>query len=136
EVSSIIRVPLLSRGNRMGLVTFARLGGEALYDDEDVAVARAAATMAAVDVQLTREEQRCARAIASRDEAVALAAHEIKTPLTLLYMLIDRVQALVPDDATVRSLGRMKGAVRHIEQIAAGILDASYFEQAGLQLNQ
>lgn len=135
-VSSLIRVPLLSHGNRLGLVTFARAKRAEPYDDEDVAEARVAATMAAMDVQLSREEKRCVEAIASRDEAIAMAAHEIKTPLTLLHMLIDRVQRLVPDDATVRSLARMKGAVRHVEQVAASILDASYFEHGCLQLRR
>lgn len=135
-VSSIIRVPLLSHGRKVGLATFAVCGRDERYGEEEVAVARAAATMAAMDVQLVREERRCARVLESRDEAVAMTAHEINTPVTLLAVLIDRLQMVVHDDRVVRTVGRMKDAVRHLDQLLVGILDASRFEHGGVQLRR
>jgi GAF domain-containing protein len=77
-------VPLLARERLLGALIFVRAAQGRAYDEADLALADEVsrrATLALDSAQLYRQAQ---EAIRARDDFISLAAHELKTPITLL----------------------------------------------------
>jgi PAS domain S-box-containing protein len=85
---SMIIVPIFAHGAPLGAMAMARTQGGA-YDEEDLAVATEVGRRVALALENARLFRRATEAIAVRDEFLAIAGHELNTPLTSLKMHLD-----------------------------------------------
>jgi signal transduction histidine kinase len=81
------------------------------------------------------------QAIEARDQFLAVAAHELRTPIATLTLLVDhlittlsRGAANAPADATLEELTLLKRQVHRLTALVVQMLDVSLITAGGLQL--
>jgi PAS domain S-box-containing protein len=88
---SLLCLPLLARGETIGMVTFAQTRSRRRFSDRDVAFAREIISRASIAVdnarlfgELQETADRLRQANAAKDEFLGLMSHELKTPITVI----------------------------------------------------
>ena len=81
------------------------------------------------------------QAIEARDQFLAVAAHELRTPIATLTLLVDHLIATLsrgaanaPADATLEELTLLKRQVHRLTALVVQMLDVSLITAGGLQL--
>src|SRR5262245_36692469 len=122
------------------------LGLLVLY--EDLSYASRQHAEAETALRLVAEERECLledrrQAVAARDQFLAVAAHELRTPLATLGLIIDHLMVPLHPHPTTESgsvvvqkpqLAMLKRQVDRLTALAAEMLDVSRLTGGGLQL--
>ena len=137
---SAMVVPLTVRGRTLGAITLVRSGGERRYREEDLRLAEDLARRAALAVDnalLYREAQ---QALHARDAFLSVAAHELKTPTTLILahaqLLQRRAEQSGASDRDRRSLRMLGSQAERLTQLIQVVLDVSRLQGGELRLNR
>ncbi|WP_437850537.1 AAA family ATPase [Sorangium sp. So ce363] len=124
-VHSFLRVPLLARHRRFGVMTLLATAPRRRYGPADLWLAQELASRAALALDNSRLFAEAQEAIERRDEFLLVASHELKTPLTSLTMqahllarLLPRLQRaeVAPEriDAAIQLLNRQIARLAHL----------------------
>ncbi|CAN95609.1 Protein kinase [Sorangium cellulosum So ce56] len=124
-VHSFLRVPLLARDRRFGVMTLLATAPRRHYRPADLWLAQELASRAALALDNSRLFAEAQVAIERRDEFLLVASHELKTPLTSLKMqahllarLLPRLQRaeVAPEriDAAIQVLNRQIARLAHL----------------------
>ncbi|WP_437765986.1 AAA family ATPase [Sorangium sp. So ce281] len=124
-VHSFLRVPLLARDRRFGVMTLLATAPRRRYGPADLWVAEELGLRAALALDNSRLFAEAQVAIERRDEFLLVASHELKTPLTSLKMqahllarLLPRLQRaeVAPEriDAALQLLNRQIARLAHL----------------------
>ncbi|WP_438031960.1 AAA family ATPase [Sorangium sp. So ce204] len=124
-VHSFLRVPLLARDRRFGVMTLLATAPRRRYGPADLWLAQELAGRAALALDNSRLFAEAQEAIERRDEFLLVASHELKTPLTSLTMqahllarLLPRLQRaeVAPEriDAAIQLLNRQIARLAHL----------------------
>ncbi|WP_437850545.1 AAA family ATPase [Sorangium sp. So ce363] len=124
-VRSFLRVPLLARDRRFGVMTLLAAAPRRHYRPADLWLAQELASRAALALDNSRLFAEAQQAIERRDEFLLVASHELKTPLTSLKMqahllarLLPRLQRaeVAPEriDAAIQVLNRQIARLAHL----------------------
>jgi signal transduction histidine kinase len=131
---------LRARGREFGALTFVRETGGLPFDELDATTAREFAVRSAFAIENARLYQEAQRSIESRDEFLALAGHELKTPVTPLRIqaqglrrAIERARPLPPEQLAER-LGRIDRAAERLERLVDTLLEVSELTVGSLVL--
>ncbi len=85
EPRSLILMPLSARGQTLGVMTFMRVHGSALFDREDLSLAGQIARRTAVATDNARLYAEARRANDAKDEFLGMMSHELRTPITVIH---------------------------------------------------
>jgi signal transduction histidine kinase len=124
--SSAMIVPLCVQDRAIGALTFVAAESGRRYTQADLAFAEEVAARAALAVENARLYTTAQSAIAVRDEFMALASHELKTPVTSLkmYTQVLQRQAERRGEADLASrLGRMDRQLDKLTGLINDLLD-------------
>ncbi|WP_437522065.1 AAA family ATPase [Sorangium sp. So ce726] len=124
-VHSFLRVPLLARDRRFGVMTLLATAPRRRYGPADLSLAQELASRAALALDNSRLFAEAQEAIERRDEFLLVASHELKTPLTSLKMQAHLLARLLPRfqraevaperiDATIQVLDRQIARLTHL----------------------
>lgn len=140
-VRSAMVVPLNARGRMLGAISFVTAGSGRRYRANDLRLAEDLARRAALALDnalLYREAQ---QALQARDAFLSVAAHELKTPATLILAHAELLQRRAEREGTsserdLRSL-RMLGSQTHrLDRLIQAVLDVSRLQGGSLVLDR
>ncbi len=140
--ASLVIVPLLARRQAVGAITLARAVAEERYTPEDLALAQDLARRAAMAIDNARLYQEAQRALASRDEFLSVAAHELKTPVTSIrgFTELALQQLAKPEGPSLERVGRMLQTLeresKRLSHLVSQLLDVSRIEAGQLALSR
>jgi len=136
--TSAMIVPMLARGRVHGVITFvsAELGRH--YNDNDLALAQNLAQRAAVAIDNALLYQEAQDAAKARDQFLAVAAHELRSPLTSMkgfaQLLLRRAKRLPGGSDWITPLQTIDAQVNRVTELVSRLLDVSRIEDQRLQL--
>ncbi len=139
--NSLLYVPLRSHGNVIGVMIATRSGTPRSFTAEDEVLLQSVADRAALAIENARLYQQTTQALELRNEFLAVAAHELKTPLTGLRLsaelLLRRLRTQRPSSpASYEELiNRIYEQTGKLSRLVNELLDVSRIESGRLELN-
>jgi signal transduction histidine kinase len=137
---SVMMVPLIARERSLGVLTLVSQDAARRYSERDLAFVEDLALRAALAVDNARLFQQAAQAVSARDEFVAIATHELRTPLSALSLQLTSLQRAVdsgraPTEERLRhSLETARRQTERLEQLVNHLLDVSRISTGHLEL--
>jgi signal transduction histidine kinase len=128
---SAMMVPLVARGRTLGVLSAASQHATRRYDERDLAALEDLAWRAALAADNALLFQRAEGAVAARDEFVAIATHELRTPLSALHLQLTSLHRALQRGApppperleqslttALRQTDRLGGLVTHLFDVS------------------
>lgn len=130
---SYLGVPLVTRGERIGALTLVREPGREPFDRDDVELATEIGLRCATAIENARLYHEVQESLRARDDFIAIAAHELATPLTPLRMRAQELERLVearegatlPVEAVAGSVRAIERSSRRLADLVDRLLDVS-----------
>ncbi|WP_224364278.1 ATP-binding protein [Hyalangium versicolor] len=142
ELESYLVAPLQARGKTLGAITFAYSGSHRHYHRPDLRLAMELAARAALAVDNALLYSASREAVRLRDEFLAVASHELKTPLTPLNLRLQTLQRELERNGSMVDASRMREHVsvlqrqcKRLSTLAESLLDVSRLEAGRLELD-
>lgn len=92
---SFLSVPILVRGEVLGVLQFATGEGGRALASEDLATAEELGRRAGIAIDNAMLYETAQKAIQARDEFLSIASHELKTPMTSLKLQVQMTRRMV-----------------------------------------
>ncbi|HEY0096492.1 MAG TPA: ATP-binding protein, partial [Archangium sp.] len=137
---SIIVAPLVARGRSLGVLSVLSHTPERHYTEQDMTFVEELAGRAALAVDNARLYQQAEQAVAARDEFVAMATHELRTPLSALDLQLQHIhrQMKQRQALSLEQLGQGVEKVRQhanrLQHLVDHLLDVSRISKGMLEL--
>ena len=136
--NSAMIMPIVARERVLGVISLVRAEAGGHYGADDLAIAQHLARRSAVAIdnsRLYREAQESARA---RDQFLAVAAHELRSPLTSMkgfaQLLLRRARKSAAGEEWLSPLQTIDAQVNRMTELVNRLLDVSRIEEKRLQL--
>jgi PAS domain S-box-containing protein len=139
---SVMFVPLIARERTLGVLTVVSQDETRRYTERDLAFVEDLAWRAALAVDNARLFHQAEQAVEERDEFVAIATHELRTPLSALSMQLTAMQRAVDagrmptEDKLRQSLVTARRQTERLEQLVKHLLDVSRISTGHLELER
>jgi len=135
-----IAVTIASRGGVLGTITLGAPDPKRGFAAEDLALAEEIGRRAATAIENARLYRQAQQAIAVRDQFLAVASHELKTPLTGLMLVIQGVERSLERLASAPPLMRSKVAAiarqaRRLNVVVTNLLDVARIQAGRLHVS-
>jgi PAS domain S-box-containing protein len=143
EVGSVMVVPLRSCERALGLVTLGASMPRRRHGPEDLAMGQELAHRLVSALESARLFLESQRAVRLRDEFLAVASHELKTPLTPLRLQLQGLRRVVegqggepvPPERLLRAVRGCESQVRKLAGLVNDLLDVAKLAQGRLPLH-
>jgi PAS domain S-box-containing protein len=136
-VSAMI-VPLAARDQVFGVITLVSAESGRRYGPEDLAFVKELARRAAIAVDNARLFKEAQEALRARDQFLAVAAHELRSPLTstkgFAQLLLRRAERSPGGDEWLAPLRTIDNQVNKVVTLVNRLLDVSRIQEHRLQL--
>jgi len=138
EVRSLLWVPLLGRDRVLGGFCLASATSARQYGSGDLQLAEDLARRAALSLDNARLYRAAERAIADRDEVLALVAHDLRNPLGSIVMQASLLKehAGVPESRARKASERIERAATRMGRLIQDLLDVTRVEAGQLALER
>jgi len=140
-VRSLMAVPLVARGQALGVLAF--LSSERDYASEDLALAEEVGRRSALSLDnarlfemAQRERARAEEASRAKDEFLAVVSHELRTPLNAILGWMQMLQSgALPPEKRARALDVVERNAKNQLALIEDLLDVSRIVSGKLRLN-
>jgi signal transduction histidine kinase len=136
--TSLILVPLVARGNRLGVLLLASTRTDRYYRPADVSLARELGRVASVSIDNARLYRKAQDAVRARDEVLRVVSHDLRNPLSTVLMgaslILDDAPEELRDGTVGRTLRMMRSATESANRMIGDLLDVSRIEAGQLAI--
>jgi len=138
EVRSLLWVPLLGRDRTLGGFCLASATPDRQYGPDDLQFAEELARRASLSIDNARLYRAAERAVAARDEVLAVVAHDLRNPLGTIVMQGNMLGSRVGDAETRarKASERIARAAARMERLIQDLLDVTRVEAGQLPLER
>lgn len=135
---SAIAVPLLARGQLLGVLGFVRNGESRRYGARDLQLAEALAMRAALAIDNARLYRSAQRAIRARDEVLGVVAHDLRNPLSAILMQTQLLKrsGFEPLTRANTSMDSIRRSVVRMNRMIQDLLDVTRMEGGRLAIDR
>jgi PAS domain S-box-containing protein len=137
---SLLAVPISAAGAIMGSMILSFTRPDRRYGADDLALAQEFAHRAALALQSARSYHVAQAALRSRDEMLAVVAHDLRNPLNTIVMGSDMALEMAAQDSTgsvgVRQFQIIRRTAQHMNRLIQDLLDASRLDSGTLALEK
>lgn len=132
---SYIVVPMRARERDVGVLCLARAGGRRPFGAAELALSRSLASRAGLAVENARLAQEASRAVKAREDFLAVASHDMKSPLAAILFSASAVlrDAIVP--RVRRAADIILRAAQGMERLVHDLVDLGAIEGGKLTLS-
>lgn len=137
--TSAMIVPLINQGATIGAITFVTTESGRHYTSNDLNMAQELASRAALAIENSRLYAASQRAVALRDDFIAAASHELRTPVTSLKVyteLLLRQSMRRGDTAAISPLRAMNSQIDRLSGLIVDLLDVARLEAGTLEMRR
>jgi PAS domain S-box-containing protein len=107
-IGSAVTLPLIARGQALGALTLIRDAGGTPYSEADLPLLEELARRAALSVDNARLLDEANEAVRLRDDFLAMASHDMRTPLSVILANVQLARRKL-------AVGQVDEATRHME---------------------
>ncbi|PTL75683.1 PAS domain S-box protein [Vitiosangium sp. GDMCC 1.1324] len=136
RAKSVICVPLVARGRKLGLLNFVWNHSRAATMAVDLEVARGMADRAAVAIDNARLYQQAQEAIRVREDVVAMVSHDLRNPLNAITLAATAL--LKREDVssrTTKAVSRIFAAADRASRMIRELLDFTQARVGGIPIH-
>jgi PAS domain S-box-containing protein len=137
---SLLAVPISAAGTVMGSMILSFTRPDRRYGADDLALAEEFAHRAALALQSARSYHQAQAASRSRDEMLAVVAHDLRNPLNTIVMGSELALEMAAQEpagsAGVRQFEIIRRTARHMNRLIQDLLDASRLDSGNLELER
>lgn len=132
-----VRIPLIARGRVIGAISFSTRDSTRRFDFVDLGLLEEIGRLAALAIDNGRLHQEVHAALATRDRFLAIAAHELRTPVTEIrgfaQLLVSANARNASDPAlATRYISRIMEGSNRLTRLSHDLLDAGYLDEGEL----
>ena len=127
---SIVRVPLRDSEQVIGVISLGFAESHRQYRVEDVELVRAIAIRAGWAVQAARQYAMATKAIAVREDILAVVAHDLRGPLGTILLVAEELRST----AEPAMVDRIERAGARMDRLISDLLDWTSLESGHLRL--
>ena len=132
---SLMIVPLTVGGEPQGTLTFGSTRTDRFYRREDLSLAGELARSAGLALENARLYRRAERAIAARDEVLAVVSHDLRNPVTRVKAAAETMIEAYRIPAGAEEMARMVvEAAGEMDRLIGDLLDVSRIEAGRLSM--
>lgn len=136
--TSAMILPIIARERVLGVIALVRADQGQHYGEDDLAIAQHLARRSAVAIDNSRLYQEAQESSRARDQFLAVAAHELRSPLTSMkgfaQLLLRRARKSATGDEWLSPLQTIDTQVNRMTELVNRLLDVSRIEEKRLQL--
>ncbi len=127
--------PIRSTGEVLGVMTFCSCDAEREYGPEELTFAEDLAMRAGMAIGNAQLFQTAQQASRTRDEVLAMVAHDLRNPLGSILGGSRMIEELTDDPTMLRFTAIIGRSANRMNQLIEDLLDASRMERGTLTLN-
>jgi signal transduction histidine kinase len=138
--SSLLRIPLRTRGRAFGTLTLLRTGATTAFAAADLALAQELAFTAAITIEKARLQRESDEALRIRNKVLSVVSHDLRNPLQVIDLNVEMLSELVAADESspamqelARGLARVRRASVRMNAMIRELIDVAQL-QAGQPL--
>ncbi|WP_437594473.1 sensor histidine kinase [Sorangium sp. So ce1000] len=140
-IHSFITVPLVARGQTIGMLTVVSSAPGRCYGDADLKLMQEVARRASIAIDNAQLYSAAQDAVRVRDEFLTVATHELNTPMTSLTLTLESVDRALRSgrswdpQALGRQVDRALRQAARLTRLSSELLDVSRINAARLSLD-
>jgi PAS domain S-box-containing protein len=136
--ASLMALPLLSRGQLLGVLAFISSAGSRPYGQSDLRLAEALAERAALAIENARLYDSSVRAAQVRDQVLGFVAHDLRNPLSAITMQASvlRRSGDEPERRSRKPVEVIQRAATRMNHLIQDILDVTRLEGGHLSVER
>ena len=136
--TSLIVAPLVARGKTLGRLALASTRTDRAYGEDELALTRELARIAAVAIDNARLYQRAREAIRARDEVLRVVSHDLRNPISAVSMgaamLLEDAPETLRDGPFGGTLRAIRSSAQRADRMIEDLLDVSRIEAGRLSI--
>lgn len=136
QVHAVLAVPLRTRSGIVGSITACRLRAREPYTEEDQGLLQELSDRAGLAISNARLHEDLRSAVRVRDDFLAIAGHELKTPLAAMLMHLQTLDRAAQKESSKLAdrLGKANRSAERLDRLVNQLLDVSRVTAGRLHL--
>jgi signal transduction histidine kinase len=136
EAHSVLSVPLLAHGQRIGTMTFVSATPGRVFGPEDMHLADELAVRAGLAIDNARLYREARHAVQVRDDVLAIVAHDLRNPLNAILVQSQMLfrRGGEPERRSQRPVEAIRRNATRMNRLIEDLLDVTRLEADGLSI--
>ncbi len=131
--SSMLVTPLMAREQLIGAISYVFARSRRVHDDDDQLLAEDVAAHAALSVDNLRLYAQAQRAIAGRDELIAIVSHDLRNPINVISLVLSILEG-GDESKRAQTLVRARRALDRMQHLINDLLDVARIDAGTLRV--